>query len=1179
MSELTPGTEFADHVIRGIAGRGGMGIVYRATHVTLDREVALKVIAQEFSRDHEFRERFQREFRAAASIQHPNVIPVYHAGEYDGLLYVTMRYVDGTDLARFLQAEGRLEPSTAAYLIAQVADALDAAHKNGIVHRDVKPANVLIEVDGERMHATLTDFGLMKDLRATTQITQAGSVIGTFDYLAPEQLNEGPVDARTDVYALGGVLYQALTGKVPYPRETAAATMLAHLDSPPPSVLSILPDASELLGEVVRRAMAKDPRDRYPSAGDLGRSALAAAQDRRTSAEERSVAAGAAAPDSILHQEPSAPLPPALAVETGSGRFVGREALLDVLASRYADAQAGTRQFVLLAGEPGIGKTRLATELARRAHHDGATVLYGRNDPESLVPYQPFIAALDHYVSHREHLRLPPELALELTEVARFVPGLRKYVPELKQTLAEEPEMRRYRLFEGVTRLLAFAARERPVVLLLDDLHWADPSTTLLLGHLLQDAAPMRLLVLGTARTFEGELLTRLRRQGAFEKLELTGLTADETRALIARDDVTSGFVQRLAEETEGNPFFIEETLRSLPELEERALSRIAVPEGVKELIGRRLEQLSPTANQVLGVASVVGRRFDLTLLETLLEQDVLDALEEAVAGGLIRESGELDTFAFAHALVRETLYEGQSTSRRVRLHRRIGEALEASGTANPAELAYHFHEGHAPEAVAYAVAAAEQATAALAWEEAAQHYRRAGEDLATRLALGAAELRAGDPAARETFAAAARQAREQDDRDALAEAALGHSGRHAAAGEIDGEAIALLEEALTAYPDDHYLAVRLRARLVEALQFSHEETHREALSAEALTMAHRLGDPRAHLVALEARHAALLHVDHLDERLRLGEELLDLATRLEEAELEALGHHWRIYDLLEAGRIEDARTAHRRLNTLAAALRQPLYHHFALGWEVVWAQMAGRVEDAERLAREAFEYGVRAHAHDAETVFTAQNLILRRREEGLSDHVATIAAYVERNPALSAWRAILPMAHLMAGDTAAGVAQFRALAVDEFAAIPRDMFWFTAIALLGETSALLRDAEQAAVLYRLLEPHASKLVQISQAASLGSTHRFLALLAAATGDLPRAEAHFVAGLERNATCGLRPVVALMRREFAELLLAGGQTERATALLRETLREAEAGGMSQLVTRVQMRLAELQTSA
>src|SRR6478736_4139635 len=269
MRELAAGTAFADHVIRAVCGRGGMGVVYRATHIPLDREVALKVIAPEFSQDHEFRRRFRREFRATASIQHPNVIPINHAGEVDDLLYVTMRYVAGTDLARLLSAEKQLTPTTAASIVAQVGDALDAAHEAGIVHRDV-------------FHAILTDFGLMKNVRSQTQITQTGTVIGTFDYAAPEQLRETNIDARTDVYALGGVLFQTLTGKVPYPRETAAATMLAHLDAPPPSLLSVLPTASENLGEVVRRAMAKDPASRFPSAGDLGRAALAAVDGRVT---------------------------------------------------------------------------------------------------------------------------------------------------------------------------------------------------------------------------------------------------------------------------------------------------------------------------------------------------------------------------------------------------------------------------------------------------------------------------------------------------------------------------------------------------------------------------------------------------------------------------------------------------------------------------------------------------------------------------------------------------------------------------------------------------------------------------------------------------------------------------------------------------------------------------------
>ncbi|MEA2154684.1 MAG: hypothetical protein QOE11_824, partial [Solirubrobacteraceae bacterium] len=253
-----------------------MGVVYHALHEPLERQVALKLIAPDLSADPVFRSRFQRECRAAASIQHPHVVPIYHAGEEQGLLYVTMQYVEGADLGRVLALEQTLAPARAASLVADLAGGIDAAHRLGIVHRDVKPANVLIELRDEAMFPFLTDFGLAKCVTSTSQMTRTGAILGTMDYAAPEQLEESEIDGRTDVYALGCLLFHTLTGRVPYPRETNAAKILAHLSAPPPSVTDLAPEVPAALGAVVERAMCKDPAGRFESAGELGRAALAA---------------------------------------------------------------------------------------------------------------------------------------------------------------------------------------------------------------------------------------------------------------------------------------------------------------------------------------------------------------------------------------------------------------------------------------------------------------------------------------------------------------------------------------------------------------------------------------------------------------------------------------------------------------------------------------------------------------------------------------------------------------------------------------------------------------------------------------------------------------------------------------------------------------------------------------
>jgi hypothetical protein len=299
--ELQEGEVFAGHRIEGLGGRGGMGIVYRAVHLRLERTVALKVISPELAVDEGFRQRFQREAQLAASIDHPNVIEIYDADESDGQPYITMRWVQGMDLGTMLERSGRLDPDTAVRVIGEVGFALDAAHARGLVHRDIKPGNILIADRDGRVY--LTDFGLTREAGEGGGLTRTGMFVGTADYAAPEQIKGDRVDARTDVYALACVLVQALTGRVPYDRDSEMSKMWAHVNDPPPRLRERVADVPEALEEVVERGMAKDPQDRYPSAGDLARAATAAVQARPVPQAEQTVATGAAAPvDTHAHQ-------------------------------------------------------------------------------------------------------------------------------------------------------------------------------------------------------------------------------------------------------------------------------------------------------------------------------------------------------------------------------------------------------------------------------------------------------------------------------------------------------------------------------------------------------------------------------------------------------------------------------------------------------------------------------------------------------------------------------------------------------------------------------------------------------------------------------------------------------------------------------------------------------------
>ena len=345
---LQAGTQLGEYRIEAVIARGGMATVYRATHERLERRVALKVIVPELARDPAFRRRFERESRLAASIEHPHAVPVYEAGEVEDVLYIAMRYIEGTDLRALLASESWLEPGRAARLTSQIAGALDEAHSHGLVHRDVKPANVLLGDVGGQEWAYLTDFGLAKPVAAGSDLTGSGEWMGTLDYVSPEQIQGGAVDARSDVYSLGCVLFEQVTGRIPYEREEEVAKLWAHVHEPPPRLAEQVPDAPAELDRVVARAMAKAPADRYPSAGDLARATTAAVEGSAVAEPERSVATGEAAPGPAATR--------VIGAGRGGGSVRSRPWLL-VAVVIGAVALAAVAALLLKGGEPTVAGT------------------------------------------------------------------------------------------------------------------------------------------------------------------------------------------------------------------------------------------------------------------------------------------------------------------------------------------------------------------------------------------------------------------------------------------------------------------------------------------------------------------------------------------------------------------------------------------------------------------------------------------------------------------------------------------------------------------------------------------------------------------------------------------------------------------------------------------------------
>ena len=906
--------------------------------------------------------------------------------------------------------------------------------------------------------------------------------------------------------------------------------------------------------------------------------------------------------------------PPLKAEVRAAAPLVGRDREVTQLEASLEEALAGRGSVVLVAGEPGIGKSRLADELAGRSTERGARVLWGRCWEAGGAPaYWPWVQSIRSYVRETEPEKLRTELGAGAATIAQMLPDLRTLFPDLPEPPPVETEEARFRLFDATAAFLRNAASRRPVVLVLEDVHAGDVPSLLLLQFLAGELRGTPILILGTYRDVElgddhplRRTLAELARAPGTRTLSLGGLSEAEVAQLIEtitgrlpRDAV----VRAIYTETEGNPLFVTEVVRLLEsegvldEVGEGAARRTLLPDSVREVIGRRLSLLSADCAEVLTLASVLGRDFSLETLELLSERpadDLLDVLETGVAARLVTEvPGSLGRLRFSHGLVRDVLYAELSTLRRIRLHRRAAEVLERLYARDPepnvAELAHHFFEaasaGDAGKAIEYARRAGDRAVALTAFEEAVRLYRMALQALELKepgdeemrcevlLRLGDAQARAGDtPAARETFLTAAEVARELDLPEQLGRAALGYGGRFVwEAGRGDPHLVPLLEEAVAALPDESSLRARLLARLAGGpLRDEVDRSRRDALSKEAVEIAARVSDPATLAYVLDGRHAAVWWPENLHERLDVATELIRVATEARDGERILQGHHYRFIALLELGDMAGARAEVEAQARLADELHQPTQLFYVATCRSTLAAFEGSLEEAERLTEEAFRYGERAERDMAVISRRFQLYVVRRAQGRLRELEDELRRAVDEFPTYVVLRCLLAHLYAELGRHSEAREPFERLAASGFLELPRNDEWVFGITLLADVAGFLHDASAAGILYEQLLPYERRNAVSAPDACIGAVARSLGVLAATTGRYDDATRYFEHALAMNTKTGGRPWVAQTQLDYARLLLERGDPvdrEHAAALLTMCRDGAQTLGNEGLVSR------------
>jgi class 3 adenylate cyclase len=885
--------------------------------------------------------------------------------------------------------------------------------------------------------------------------------------------------------------------------------------------------------------------------------------------------------------EPSGRWPlPALLRSVPPVKYVGRVEERAALEEAMKLARAGQQRVVLLSGEPGIGKTRLASYAAHDAHAEGFAVVWGACTEELAVPYEPWIGVCSQLVESAPVELLRRHVERHKGELARLARNLEGRISDLAEPQSSDPETERYLLFNAVAGLLGEVAEAVPLCVALDDLHWADAQSLALLKHVLRASQQGSLQVIATFRDSDlgkdhplTAVLADLHSLQGVQRVALHGLDAGQVAEImtaVAGHELEPDGVElaaRIAAETDGNPFFVVEILRGLSESGALAFDEgtqrwsidssagVALPESLREVIERRVGRLGEETLETLRLAAVIGREFDLELLSALAGTDetrLLDQLETAVAASVLGESSaHVGRFRFAHALINQTLYDGLGATRRARMHKRVAEALEDLYGADPgehlAELALHWRLAAVPvdkaKAADYALRAGQHALESLAPAEAVKLFADAVElsgDANSRalcaglIGLGEAQLQTGVAAFRETLLEASRVASELQDAELAATASLANSrGWWSATGGIDDERLAAIERAIELDdPPNPSRRSRLIALKAQELSYDPDFARRKALAEDAIELARRAGDQRALAGVLQSASFALWSAEALELRATLAEELVGCADELRDPAIRAQAGNIELHVCVERGELARAYAA------LAAEREHP-----ARTWEAEFhtaalALLRGDLVAGERLAERAFQTGQEAGEPDAVLIYGAQLAYARTYQGRAAEIIDMIEQAVNSYPAVAAWRALFAAALSWLDRQRETKTILEQGTSDGFEHVMPGVAWSCALAFYADATAQTGDPDAASVLYRLIEPWCDQTVWCG-AFGQGHARTWLGLLADVMGNHEQADEHLAFACDFHEANDMPLWAARGHLGWAEALAARGDADGA----------------------------------